>query len=141
MVVTSFAVLAINAVVVEAAVVLLVVIAVLVVVTKSAVCAKAVSNILPEVLEINARAAVVTDVFTCIMVVVGDGIVDGAVSVLEFAAPALYSLYLLSGVVANVLIDVFTMVTIGIGIDVLADVNVNGFTAAMTASEFTVPGP
>ena len=145
MVVTSFAVLAINAVVVEAAVVLLVVIAVLVVVTKSAVCAKAVSNILPEVLEINARAAVVTDVFTCIMVVVGDDILDGVgivvVGALEFAAPALYSVYLLSGVVAYVLIDVLTMVTIGIGVDALPDVDVNAFTAAMTASEFTVPGP
>ena len=144
MVVTSFAVLAINAVVVEAAVVLLVVIAVLVVVTKSAVCAKAVSNILPEVLEINARAAVVTDVFTCIMVVVGDDILDGVgivvVGALEFAAPALYSVYLLSGVVAYVLIDVLTMVTIGIGVDALPDVDVNAFTAAMTASEFTVPG-
>jgi len=123
-VVTSFAVLSITVVVVEA-----------------------------EVLEINARAAVVIDVLTFIMVVVGDGILDDVemtvvtvvVSALEFAGSVLYSVDLLSGVVADVLIDVLTRVTIGvvtdIGIDVLADVNVNAFIAAMTALEFTVPGP
>ena len=92
-------------------------------------------------LEINARAAVVIDVLACIMVVVDDDIVDGVMSVLDFVAPVLYSVYLLSGVVTNVLIDVLTIVTIGIGVDALPDVNVNAFTAAMTASEFTVPGP
>ena len=47
------------------------------VVVKSPVCTGTVSIILPDVLEINARAAVVTDVLACIMFVVGDDIVDG----------------------------------------------------------------
>ena len=129
------------------------VVVVLKLVVKSPVCTGAVIIMLPGVLENNARAAVVIDVLTFIMVVVGDGILDDVditvvtvvVSALEFAGSVLYSVDLLSGVVADVLIDVLTRVTIGvvtdIGIDVLADVNVNAFIAAMTALEFTVPGP
>ena len=132
-----------TTVVIEAVIVMAVVVSTVVV--KSPVCTGLVSIILPDVLEINARTAVVTNVLACIMVVVGDDIFDRVgivvVSTLDFLATVLYSVYLLSCVVTNVLIDELTMVTIGTGVDALSAVDVNAFTAAMTASEFTVPGP
>ena len=64
-----------TTVVIEAVIMMAVVVSTVVV--KSPVCTGTVSIILPDVLEINARAAVVTDVLACIMFVVGDDIVDG----------------------------------------------------------------
>ena len=81
---------------------------------------RAIIGILPAVLEINVRAAVVTEVLKCtIVVVVCAGVLATVVvSVLESPAPDLYPVYLLAGSVA--------------------DVNVNVFIVAVSALEFTL---
>jgi len=103
------------------------------VVVKSPVCAGAAINMLTEVLEISVRAAVVIDVFTCVMNVIGvDTLADvkivavaAVVVALEFAVLVPFSVDLLSGAVA----------------DVLDDVNVSALAIVMTALAFAMAVP
>ena len=77
----------------------------------------------------------------------GVEIIVGAVAVISlgFAVPISYFAGLLSDVVVDALIDpladvIMDFVT-GIGVEVLADANVNVCTSLMTALEFAAPKP
>ena len=63
----------------------------------------------------------------------------------EFAAPASYFVYVLSDTVvdalAGVMADAMMGFVTGIGVEMLADANVNVFAALMIALEFGLPKP
>ena len=88
------------------------------------------------VVEVSA-IGVMTDVEIIVIGVV--------VIVLKFALPVPYSVDVPSGVAVDLFMasspGVMLGVRAGIGTEVLADVNANAFTAAMTALEFPVPSP
>ena len=83
----------------------------------------------------------VIDVLTGVgIIVVGDIVI-----VLNFASPESYSVDSPSRMAVDLFMDMSSDVTLGflpaIGIEVLADVNANDFTVAMTVLEFTVSTP
>ena len=125
-------------------VVVVMVAVVVVVVVKVLVWAGEVINMVLEVLAIDVRGMIV------VIAMLDDVeiIVAAVVIALEFAVPVSYSVDVLSDVVVDALIDalagvlagVIIDVVFGIGVEVLADVNVNVCAAVMTALvEFPMP--
>ena len=72
-------------------------------------------------------------------------VLDAVAIVLRFAVSASYSVYVMSGVEVDLLMDalcsIIRGVLINISVGVLVDVNVNVFARVMTAFGFAISGP
>ena len=93
------------------------------------------------VMIIEVRAGLAIDTWAGVEIIV----VAAIVIALECAVPVSYFSDVLSGMVVGTLIDALAGVIIGfvssIGVEMLADANVNVFASLMTALEFAVPKP
>ena len=94
-----------------------------------------------EVSGIDVRSDVASDTLANLGIIV----LAAGVILLEFAVTVTYSVGVMSGVVADALLNMLTGTIIGcvsdIGVEVLADVNANVFAAVITTLEFAVPMP
>ena len=103
------------------------------------------SRMLTEVWTINVLAEVVIEALTDVMTGVGVGLVNEGVGIMVVVATVMIDLEYTLGVACDDDVAVWDVTTVGvatdIGVDVLADVNVKGFTAVTTALEFALSSP
>ena len=103
------------------------------------------SRMLTEVWTINVLGDVVIEALTDVMTGVGVSLVNEGVGIMVVVATVMIDLEYTLGVACDDDVAVWDVTTVGvatdIGVDVLADVNVKGFTAVTTALEFALSSP
>ena len=98
-----------------------------------------------EVWSISVLADVVIEALTDVMTGVGVSLVNEGVGIMVVVATVMIDLEYTLGVACDDDVAVWDVTTVGvatdIGVDVVADVNVKGFTAVTTALEFALSSP